>query len=254
MLVIASLAISYVFLLRIASPGGALAFAYALELPLVLPSRLQICAVPDHQLGVPILHGIAGHPRTRSQSAPPGSANSHLSQPLRHLSSKICLRRHGSELSGPNQIRRQRPLKLLHPNRHLQRIKRILHDLVRIDLITPPHHHLRIRLFRARKEQELHSRRRLEASQPEVRAFQTLDAGGGWFPLGAGWRRGRRGGIDGARDGVDAVEGAGKDQVVVAREVLEAGGEGARVDEAAGFVDDQQGKDDPSETMSAVRG
>lgn len=41
-----------------------------------------------------------------------------------------------------------------------------------------------------------------------------------------------------AGDGVNAVEGAGEDEVVVAAEGGEAGGEGAVVDEATGFVDD----------------
>lgn len=36
----------------------------------------------------------------------------------------------------------------------------------------------------------------------------------------------------------------GEDEVVVAVELLEAGGEGAVVDEAAGFVDDEEGEDD----------
>lgn len=44
---------------------------------------------------------------------------------------------------------------------------------------------------------------------------------------------------------MDAVEGSGEDQGVVGAEVLEAGGEGAVVDEAAGFVDYEEGEDDP---------
>lgn len=44
---------------------------------------------------------------------------------------------------------------------------------------------------------------------------------------------------------MDAVKGTGEDEVVVAIELLETGCEGAVVDEAAGFVDDQEGKDDP---------
>lgn len=41
------------------------------------------------------------------------------------------------------------------------------------------------------------------------------------------------------------VEGAGKDEVVVYGEFVEAFVEVALVDEAAGFVDDDQGVDDP---------
>jgi len=54
---------------------------------------------------------------------------------------------------------------------------------------------------------------------------------------------GRR--VDAPADGVDAVESAGEDERVVAVEFLEARGEGAGVDEAAGFVDDEEGEDDP---------
>lgn len=44
---------------------------------------------------------------------------------------------------------------------------------------------------------------------------------------------------------MDAVEGSGEDEGVVGGEVLEAGGEGAVVDQAAGFVDYEEGEDDP---------
>ncbi len=67
-------------------------------------------------------------------------------------------------------------------------------------------------------------------------AFETLDARGGRFAV-SGESLGERGRVDGAGDGVDAVEGAGEDEVVVGVEFLEAGGEGAVVDQAACFVD-----------------
>ena len=44
---------------------------------------------------------------------------------------------------------------------------------------------------------------------------------------------------------MDAVESSGEDEGVVGGEVLEAWGEGAVVDEAAGFVDYEEGEDDP---------
>ena len=75
-------------------------------------------------------------------------------------------------------------------------------------------------------------------------ALQRLDAGGGGFAVAREvWEEGCW--VDGAADGVDAVEGAGEDEVIVAVELLQAGGEGAVVDEAAGFVDDEEGEDDP---------
>ena len=58
--------------------------------------------------------------------------------------------------------------------------------------------------------------------------FETLDAGGG-RPPGVGLCGRRRHGVYGARDGVNAVEGAGEDERVVGSEVLEAWGEGAVV-------------------------
>ena len=128
--------------------------------------------------------------------------------------------------SWPHQIPRQRLLKLLHPDGHLERVKGILHHEIRIDLVAPAHHDLRIRLLGARKQQELDTCGCLETRQAEVTALQAFNAGGGGFAV-AGEVRGEWGGGDGAADGVDAVEGAGEDEVVVAVEFLEAGGEGA---------------------------
>ena len=131
--------------------------------------------------------------------------------------------------SRPNQISSQRPLELLHPDRHLHRVERVLHHIVSIKLIAPPHHNIRIRLLRAGEQQELDAGRCLEARQAEVARFEALDAGGGRPPrvglCGRSW-----GGVYGARDGVDTVEGSGEDERVVGGEVLEAGGEGAVVD------------------------
>ena len=60
-------------------------------------------------------------------------------------------------------------------------------------------------------------------------ALQTFNACGGRFAV-PGELLGGWGGTDGAADGMDAVEGAGEDEVVVAVEFLQAGGEGAVVD------------------------
>ena len=56
---------------------------------------------------------------------------------------------------------------------------------------------------------------------------------------------GEGGGGERFGDGVDAVEGAGEDEQVVDGDGVEVGGEGAVVDEAAGFVDDDEGVDHP---------
>ena len=136
-------------------------------------------------------------------------------------------------------ITHQPPLELLTPYRHLQLIKRVLHHIIRIQLIHLPHNRIHIRLARFREQQKLRAREGLEAIQPEGRGFEDFDTCalvGGDGEGGGGERFG---------DGVDAVEGAGEDEQVVDGDGVEVGGEGAVVDEAAGFVDDDEGVDDP---------
>ena len=94
------------------------------------------------------------------------------------------------------------PLKSLTPHRHLRLIKRILHHVVRIQLVDPPHDNLHIGLARFREQQELRARERLEARQAEEGSFEDFDARallGGDVEGGRGERFG---------DGVNAVEGA----------------------------------------------
>ena len=47
------------------------------------------------------------------------------------------------------------PIKRLTPNRHFHLIERILHHIVRIQLIYPPQYPIDIRLLRFREDQEL---------------------------------------------------------------------------------------------------
>lgn len=81
--------------------------------------------------------------------------------------------------SRPDQISRQRLVKLVHPNRHLETIKRIRHHKLRVNLIAPPTDSLGIRLLGAREEQELDTGWSLEAREAEMRRFEGLDAGCG---------------------------------------------------------------------------
>ena len=134
------------------------------------------------------------------------------------------------------------PIKSLAPNRHLRLIEWILHNVVRIKLVHPPHDDIDIRLLRLREEQKLSPADRLEAGQPEQRALQDLEAG----ELRARYRRrpgvglaASRGGrrwvrycarCEGACDGVHAVECAREDEVVVCGELREGRVEGAVVD------------------------
>lgn len=98
------------------------------------------------------------------------------------------------------------PIKRLTPNRHIQLIKRILHNKVRIQLIHLPQHDIDIGRQRIGKQQELGPRQRLEAGEAEPVGFEDLEAGG--RDAGDGESVGGRGGRDsrgdGAGDGVDA--------------------------------------------------
>lgn len=145
----------------------------------------------------------------------------------------------------PHQIRRQCAVELLDADRHLERIEGVLHDVVAVHLIASPHDRFRVRLLRAREQQEFDAGGRLEAGQVEVAGLEALDAGGRGPPVPGRRRQHGRCRVDRARDGVDAVEGAGEDEVVVAVELLQAGRERAVVDQPAGFVDDEEREDDP---------
>ena len=72
----------------------------------------------------------------------------------------------------------QAPIKLVASNRHLQRIKRILHHKIRVQLVALLDDDIDICLGRLREQQELDSRRRLEAAQAEVRRFQDFETRG----------------------------------------------------------------------------
>jgi len=116
--------------------------------------------------------------------------------------------------SRPDQISSQSPLKLVHPNRHLHRVERVLHHVVSIKLIASPHHDIGVRLLRAREQQKLDTSRCLEARQAEVTRLEALNARRGWPPCVRLCGRSRNW-VDGARNGVDAVKGSGEDERIV---------------------------------------
>lgn len=62
----------------------------------------------------------------------------------------------------------QPPIELLAPNRHLNGIERILHDVIRIQFIYPLHHSIDIRLLGLSEEQELDTGLCLETLDAEV--------------------------------------------------------------------------------------
>lgn len=133
------------------------------------------------------------------------------------------------------------PLEFLAANRHLQAVEGILHDIVGVQLVAFADDLFGVLLNGFREEEELGPRRSLKAAQEEAGGLQRLDAG-------RVSRSCYRAQILG--DGVDSVECASEDEVVIARESVEAGMKGAVVDEAASFVDDEKRVDDPASCVS----
>lgn len=84
----------------------------------------------------------------------------------------------------------------------------------------------------------------MEAGQAKVRRLERLDAGVLVCTVSGRCRR-RCDGRQRARDGMDAVKGAGEDEIVVGVELLESWRKVAVVDESTGLVDDEQCEDDP---------
>lgn len=84
----------------------------------------------------------------------------------------------------------------------------------------------------------------MEAGQAKVRRLERLDAGVLVCTVSRRCRR-RCDGRQRARDGMDAVKGAGEDEIVVGVELLESRRKVAVVDESTGLVDDEQCEDDP---------
>lgn len=134
-----------------------------------------------------------------------------------------------SAISRPDQISSQRFVKFVHSDGHLKAVEGIAHDKLGIYLITSSRNSLGVRLLGAREEQELDAGGSLKAGQAEMRRLERLNSGSGCRTLA--WRgRWRRHRVKRAGDGVDAVEGSGEDQVIVAVQLLEARRKAAIVD------------------------
>ena len=124
-------------------------------------------------------------------------------------------------LSPPRQPRPHRPLPGLNPDGHLHLPEGVLAHEIGVPLITALHHRVRVRHARIGEQQELGPCEGLEDREAEERALEALDAGVGEGGVGIGPGGGVGGawsgefGGQGAGDGVDAVEGAGEDEVVV---------------------------------------
>jgi hypothetical protein len=72
----------------------------------------------------------------------------------------------------------QASIELLAPDRHLNRIKRVLHDEVGIELVNLPHHAVNVRLLGFGEQQKLGPRLRLETLHAEVARFEDLESAG----------------------------------------------------------------------------
>lgn len=73
-------------------------------------------------------------------------------------------------------IPHQLAIKHLAPNRVIDLVERVLHDIVRVQLIDLLEDRIHILLRRLREYQELGPRQRLKALQPEVLRLQDFDA------------------------------------------------------------------------------
>ena len=80
------------------------------------------------------------------------------------------------------------PIERLTSNRHLQLVKRVLHHIIRIQLVNLIHDHIDIPRERIGKQQEFRPRQRLEARKPELVRFEVLEPGrrGAWDRVGVG--------------------------------------------------------------------
>lgn len=82
-------------------------------------------------------------------------------------------------------------VKRLTAHRHFQLVERVLHHVVRIQLVNLVHDRLHIAAHRVGEEQELRARQRLEARQPEPVRLEELQACGWNARVGIAVARGR---------------------------------------------------------------
>lgn len=75
------------------------------------------------------------------------------------------------------QIAQQPPIKALTPDGHLRLIERILHHIIRIQLVNLPNDTVYVGLQWLREQEELGPRERGEALHTEVFGFEDFDAG-----------------------------------------------------------------------------
>lgn len=103
----------------------------------------------------------------------------------------------------------QFPVKHLTADGHLQLVERVLHDVVRVQLVDPPRGHIHVRLGVVGVQEELGARHGVEALQAEVLCLHDLEPGRRLWPGGdpvcrrSGW--GLLDGVEAGCDGVDTI-------------------------------------------------
>jgi hypothetical protein len=86
-------------------------------------------------------------------------------------------------------VRIELPVEHLAPDRHLQLVEGILHDVVRVQVVDPVHGHVDVGLQRLGEEQKLGAGQGGEALQPEVLRLQDLETRWRLGPDGQAARR-----------------------------------------------------------------
>ena len=158
------------------------------------------------------------------------------------------------------------PVKSLTFDRHINLVKGVFHDIVRVQLIDPANGNIHVGLKWLGKEQKLRPRQRLEALQSEVLALEHFNAGG-WDARS--WYRGKPS-SDGMYTGSERtnsasfqeesmastipMKGSCEDQVVVDGEFIKTSVEVALVDEPTSSIDDDECEDDPWRSISISSG
>lgn len=120
----------------------------------------------------------------------------------------------------PN-IRQQLSVKHLTPDGHLELVKRVLHDIVGVQLVDASDGDVDVGLRRVGEEQELGARHGVEALQPEILGLEHLEPR---RRLGAREDPGRRRGV-GGRGGEPRCGGRILDGVQAGGDGVDAGGD-----------------------------
>ena len=93
----------------------------------------------------------------------------------------------------PNKSRNL-PLPLVSPDWHIHLIKRILHNIIRIQFVNLPHYNIDVRLVRFRKQEKFGPREGLKTCEAKEGTFEDFEASVGGSGGAAGGRGKESGG------------------------------------------------------------